>query len=66
MVELVERKREEKIMTIWVVIQEDMGMGISLVSAHLDKEEAENVVRESHRYELQEVDLLTTKKITVE
>ena len=53
-------------MTIWVVIQEDMGMGISLVSAHLDKEEAENVVRESHRYELQEVDLLTTKKITVE
>jgi hypothetical protein len=51
-------------MTIWVVIEEDRGMGTTVVSAHLTEGEA-FLAAGSHEW-IQEVDLLTDKKITVE
>jgi hypothetical protein len=51
-------------MKIWVVIEEDRGLGTTVVSAHLTEYEAVNAAG-SHEW-VQEVDLLTDKKITVE
>jgi hypothetical protein len=51
-------------MTIWVVIEEDRGLGTAVVSAHLTANEA-YAAAGSHEW-VQEVDLLTTKKNKVE